>query len=148
MKWQSGWNPQSYEAELRGGKQAERPRWFTDSRTGCRVRNDFSDIKAIVSWSGDCADGKAQGTGILTVSADGQSKGGYSGGMIEGVRDGRGAFTFPNGNRYDGQWQNGQRNGHGVLTWANGNRYDGEWRDNKRNGHGLLVTTSLAVAAL
>ena len=28
---------------------------------------------------------------------------------------GRGLYTFPNGNKYDGEWQNDVKEGYGVL---------------------------------
>lgn len=37
--------------------------------------------------------------------------------------------TYPNGNRYEGEWRDNQRNGNGVLEFANGDKYDGEWKN-------------------
>ena len=33
-------------------------------------------------------------------------------------------------------WSGDQRNGRGVYTYTNGDTYDGEWCDNMRHGQG------------
>lgn len=38
--------------------------------------------------------------------------------------------------RYDGSFKNGFPEGKGVYTWVNGEIYDGEWKQGKRNGIG------------
>ena len=48
-------------------------------------------------------------------------------------------YTWPNGNKYDGEWRDGKRTGQGTNTWANGEKYVGEWSDNKRTGQGTLT---------
>ena len=42
--------------------------------------------------------------------------------------------TFPNGNRYLGEWKDGLRHGYGTYTWPNGSKYIGEFKDDKRDG--------------
>jgi len=32
-------------------------------------------------------------------------------------------FTYPNGDRYEGEWRRDQLWGTGTFTWANGDRY-------------------------
>ena len=44
--------------------------------------------------------------------------------------------TYPNGDKYVGEWRDNERTGQGTSTWANGNKYVGEWRDGKPNGQG------------
>lgn len=87
----------------------------------------------------------------------------YRGEVLNGVPHGTGKKYFPDGSRYEGQWQNGQYSGDGILTWADkvsryegqfangqrsgkgrmtyadGSTYEGDWKDGKRHGHGLLV---------
>ncbi|HEY6599017.1 MAG TPA: hypothetical protein VIZ30_06885, partial [Pseudomonadales bacterium] len=45
-------------------------------------------------------------------------------------------IELPNGDVYDGEFQNGKRNGRGTFTWADGNRYVGEYRDDEMQGKG------------
>ena len=33
----------------------------------------------------------------------------------------------------------GQRNGYGVYTYPNGDKYEGEWRDGRRHGQGEYI---------
>jgi len=34
----------------------------------------------------------------------------------------KGAFTYSNGDRYDGEWKNNRHHGHGVMQYENGDR--------------------------
>ena len=42
----------------------------------------------------------------------------YEGEWVDGKMHGRGVYTFPNGNKYDGEWQNDLKDGYGVLQCA------------------------------
>jgi len=50
-----------------------------------------------------------------------------------------GTVTFPNGDKYVGEFRNNKKNGQGTYTHANGNKYVGEYRDGKRNGQGTFT---------
>lgn len=52
-------------------------------------------------------------------------------------RNGQGTLTFSSGHRYVGEFRNGNYNGQGAFFWADGNRYVGEYRDHKRAGQGI-----------
>jgi hypothetical protein len=52
---------------------------------------------------------------------------------------GEGAITFPNGNKYAGQWKNGEPHGQGAHTWPNGAKYVGGWKDGKEHGQGAYI---------
>ena len=47
--------------------------------------------------------------------------------------------TCPRPPRYVGTYRNGVKEGHGVMTWPNGNVYTGQWRDNKYEGKGTFT---------
>ncbi|KAL9184278.1 hypothetical protein ACHAXT_002364 [Thalassiosira profunda] len=63
-------------------------------------------------------------------------------GVYEGHLDhlgephGRGAVTWENGGKYDGEWVDGKANGRGVMDYGNGDRYEGGWKDGCRFGMG------------
>ena len=60
-----------------------------------------------------------------------------SGKCISGdCKNGRGAASFSNGDKYRGEWKDGKMHGQGTYTWANGNQYVGGWRNGKEHGRG------------
>ena len=62
-----------------GAAGAEEGRWFADPVTGCQVWNARPVPGEVVSWSGRCRDGRADGEGVLAWFADGRLEGRYSG---------------------------------------------------------------------
>jgi hypothetical protein len=44
---------------------SETSSWMTDKKTGCKFWNPKLILNESISWSGECVDGKAHGTGIL-----------------------------------------------------------------------------------
>lgn len=42
---------------------------------------------------------------------------------------GKGTYTYPNGNKYEGEWQDDVKSGYGVLQYVNGEKYEGFWKD-------------------
>ena len=49
---------------------------------------------------------------------------------------GNGTMTWPEGNKYVGEYKNGKRDGNGTYTAANGDRYVGEYTNDKKHGQG------------
>ena len=43
--------------------------------------------------------------------------------------EGLGAFVWPDGSKYIGNWEDGKRNGQGFYTFSDGRSYQGEWVD-------------------
>ena len=143
--------------------------WIAATGTGCRIRNPAPQPRESVTWSGPCANGIAQGAGILqwfdddrpTDRYEGEMSDGwengrgtatsttiadrYEGEWRDGWRHGRGVYDFAAGDRYDGEWFEGYRTGRGTMTWANGARYEGEWLDSKPNGQGVYTDAADAV---
>ncbi len=42
-------------------------------------------------------------------------------------KNGRGKFTWPSGNIYDGDYKDDERHGFGSMTWIDGSEYRGQW---------------------
>lgn len=136
--------------------------WAVDSATGCKVWNANPQPNETVSWSGNCVGGTANGSGILKfykyrkpssifegVLKDGKCNGKgtytwangdkYVGEFKDDKRTGKGTYTHADGEKYVGEWKDGKRNGKGTYTYADGGKYVGEWKDGERNGKGTLT---------
>jgi len=48
-------------------------------------------------------------------------------------------IVWPDGSKYDGDFQGGHMHGTGQYTWPNGDTYNGEWQEGKRQGRGVYV---------
>jgi hypothetical protein len=82
-------------------------------------------------YNGDCRNGLAHGKG----TAIGEDK--YEGRFINGLPDGKGKYTYKNGNEYNGYWKNGLKNGKGNFTYSlNGVQtvLKGYWLDDEYKG--------------
>lgn len=51
----------------------------------------------------------------------------YEGDIVNDRNEGKGVFTFSNGNRYEGDFKDGMFHGKGVIYFPTGSRYEGEW---------------------
>ncbi|AGO84852.1 Morn repeat domain containing protein [Pandoravirus salinus] len=50
-----------------------------------------------------------------------------------------GIYMWPDGSRYDGEFERGKSHGYGTVVHASGTIYEGEWRDDKEHGHGTVI---------
>ena len=55
--------------------------------------------------------------------------------------NGYSTYTWPNGDKYVGEFKDGNFNGQCTYTYSNGDEYVGEWKDGKKNGEGTLIYT-------
>ncbi len=119
----------------------EHARWQKlENNPACVVWNPYPVEQETVTWSGTCANGKAQGRGtaVWRYLEDGEWKEErYEGDFKDGKRDGRGKSTGEYG-VYEGDWKDSKANGRGVWVEANGDRYEGEFKDDKFHGHGVM----------
>ncbi|CAF1204981.1 unnamed protein product [Didymodactylos carnosus] len=63
----------------------------------------------------------------------------YEGEWNENVREGYGKYSYPNNDTYEGEWKNHQRSGKGTYTYAATKaQYTGTWNNGKRQGNGEM----------
>lgn len=62
----------------------------------------------------------------------------YEGEMKNFVFHGEGKITYSDGSTYSGGWIEGKRNGFGKFIYTDGSIYTGEFKDGKKNGHGTF----------
>ena len=78
-------------------------------------------------------DGLYHGKGVITYP-NGEK---YVGEFKEGLRNGQGTYTYPDGEKYVGEWKNGLPfNGRGTFNYPDGSKYVGEFKDGVPNGRG------------
>jgi hypothetical protein len=64
---------------------------------------------------------------------------GYTGGIVDGMREGIGKLVLENGDIYEGNWKKGQKSGHGIYLYSSGLKYNGSWKEDKMDGEGSLI---------
>ena len=92
----------------------------------------------------------------------------YEGSFKNGLRNGIGKYTMPDGFTYEGEWKDDQIQGKGVaryptgqifegsfkqgvpdgegtMTFSDGTKYTGSWLDGKMEGDGILSMTDGSV---
>ena len=52
---------------------------------------------------------------------------------------GRGTYKWPDGRKFEGNYENDRKEGHGVYTWPDGRVYDGQWHAGKQHGEGVYT---------
>ena len=56
----------------------------------------------------------------------------YKGEVENGVPNGQGTLTAPDGRKYLGDFKDGMRSGQGTQTYPNGGKYKGSWKNGVR----------------
>ena len=87
-----------------------------------------------VSWS-NCIGDCANGQGTYTWP-DGEK---YVGQFKDDKSNGQGTLTLADGRKYVGQFKDGKSNGQGTLNWPDGQKYVGQWKDDKFDGQGTYT---------
>ncbi|PID47355.1 MAG: hypothetical protein CR967_04785 [Proteobacteria bacterium] len=99
----------------------------------CEVKD--KDISG--KYVGECKNGLAHGVGV----AIGRDR--YEGGFQNGYIQGKGKYSWFNGDIYEGDWVNNKRTGKGKYIWANGSYYEGDWVNGVRNGYGIIKLSKM-----
>ena len=89
-------------------------------------------------YEGEWKNNKYHGKGEINFVISGSPQAKYIGEWKEGSYF-KGTLIYPNGDKYNGEFQNDERNGTGTLYFSNGDKYIGKWKDNKRNGKGSIL---------
>jgi len=136
--------------------------WIADARTGCRIWAISLQPGLSALWSGGCEDGRATGEGVLQWSVAGRQTERYEGSLVGGRPQGRGSYTWADGEWYVGDYLDGRRHGRGayffrsgslyvgdfvadlrtglgIANLPDGTRYEGEWRGGQRYGRGVVT---------
>ena len=111
------------------------PMWARFPRRAGQWRGPESTIRTSSTYEGNWVDGVIEGEGQAT----------YPNGLVyEGEFRQRaqpwpgGVMTYPDGYRYEGEWQDGQRHGQGTATYPDGTIYVGQFTDGQRDGTGRI----------
>jgi MORN repeat len=107
------------------------------TKDSCQLWDPNPQLEETVTWSGACANGRAEGAGSAKWTKGGAEIESDEGEWRDGRQAGKGVQTWPGG-RYEGALANGEPNGRGVLTLQK-LRYEGEFRDGRPNGTGSLT---------
>jgi hypothetical protein len=106
--------------------------WVADAH-GCKVANPQPQPVESIHWSGQCKEGFADGTGMVTWYSQGQSNGVTAGTFRNGKLTGRGYVTLPR------PIYTGMDGDEMARSWPPGSRLDGEFADNHLLGDGAVT---------
>jgi hypothetical protein len=119
--------------------------WIEDPINGCEVWNEEpSSGGDVISWSGECENGKASGHGVLAWFTDGALLARYVGGLKAGKLDGVGELVIQpeQGDRYDhyeAEFVDGELEGEVGLEAANGDHFQGHMKQSVVEGYGSYI---------
>lgn len=65
-----------------------------------------------------------------------------SGCLAGDCKNGNGIFAYPDGSKYEGNFQNGKFEGQGIFWFSNGDKYTGAFKDNYPDGQGTRILKS------
>ena len=54
---------------------------------------------------------------------------------------GKGVYSWPDGRKYDGEYQDDMKHGLGTYTWPDGKKYVGGWFESKQHGEATIYNT-------
>ncbi|MBN1499068.1 MAG: hypothetical protein JW982_02850, partial [Spirochaetes bacterium] len=65
--------------------------------------------------------------------------------IVDGKKEGRGAYTQNDGIIVLGTWVNDMKNGKMIIYFTNGSRFEGDYKNDKANGYGIITDENGAV---
>jgi|GEM_PF-3500628 len=108
----------------------------------CEVWNQNPNPNEVISWNGECVNGKTHGKGTLmfTVTKDGKTNTQtLNATYVRGKREGYGEVIFSTGTRIKGEFKNDNINGQGEVFYADGGKFSGTFVNNLQDGLGTLT---------
>mgnify|MGYP001223276450 CR=1 FL=1 len=60
----------------------------------------------------------------------------FEGNFVNDLKNGYGKMTWSDGGGYEGNWENGNFSGFGKMTWSAGDVYEGNWKNDNQHGYG------------
>jgi len=91
---------------------------------------------SITYTTAQCISGNCQnGSGTYRYAATSK----YTGQFTNGLREGKGKISLPNGNTYEGTFSRNKMHGDGTMNYANGDRYAGTWVNDQPSGNGIYL---------
>ena len=120
--------------------------WLLDPQGGCRLWDWRPEPEDTASWTGDCAMGLKEGTGIVQWFEHGRPIDRFEGGFESGRRKGVGRYYWPAGERFDGYYLDDLPNGQGTAT-IGAVSYAGVWRRGCLVHKGKLIAIAVPLSA-
>ena len=99
--------------------QVRKGEWVTLSNVNCKYFEPYYEPGFTATWSGECMDGVANGSGILKKYINGTLNGTYEGPIDKGHIQGKGKYTNKNGEIMEGLFDDGELNGQGTRSGKN-----------------------------
>ena len=120
----------------------------------------FGNEKVQPKYEGEIKNGKMDGFGVLIYPYGGKSVVGEwkdgkewntkhrnkDGKLIwnfEMEKNGLVTITYPDGDKYVGEFKDGGKNGQGTFTWSDGKKYVGEYKEDLMNGQGTISWSNM-----
>jgi hypothetical protein len=91
--------------------------------------------KSVYNYDGTTEDGKKSGYGTCTWPNGDK----YVGEFLNDTMHGIGTMYYADSNRYEGHWKNGVQNGKGSFFWKSGDKYEGYFANNMMHGRGTCI---------
>ena len=103
------------------------------------MKNGQGSIKYLKlgrKYEGEFKNNEITGYGYLIY----ENKQTYKGNLVDGKKEGKGKYIWPDGSEYEGEYKNDIREGEGSLKWANGLIFKGKFHNGRPEGKGKLYS--------